>query len=491
VNRAPWALCALLLAACGHPTPAAPHVAPRPTPSAARDAEPWRTAVPAPAAPRSAPYPAPELHQLPSGLRVYLVRRSAGVVSLSVVAKAGVLPPKQSGLAALTARMLTESTQHKRSLELAEAVEALGSSLEHDTGRDYSRVSLLVLPQDLDAGLGLLAEVVREPAFAPDEFARVQKEWLDGLRAERQTPMRLASLAGLRLLLGPELGAPVSGGISDVEHLSVRDLRDYHARAFVPGNCALLVVGDVGWADVEALVQKRFGTWHGAVVPSASTAVVPPAPAATRIVLVDRPDAVQSAVFVAQPLPARLAKGHEAREVLSALLGGLFTSRLNRNLREQHGYTYGIQSRAIATARWGALAISSQIKTEDTPAALRELQTELRQAQDPALGRPIDAQETDRAKADLVSALGAHLQSVESVAADTALLFVESLPADYYAGYATLVARVTPADAQAQAREQLVPERLIGVVVGDRSTVEAGLRAGGGSVELAPPDLTE
>jgi zinc protease len=438
-------------------------------------------------------YPAPETARLSNGLSLYVVRRPAGVVSLSTIVREGssLLPPGQSGLAALTTRMLTEGTRAKSSRQLAEAAESLGTELDSSTGRDQAGVSLTVLRADLGAGLRLLGEVVRTPAFLPTEFARVGTEWQDHLVAERQNPERLASLVGLRVLLGSGLGAPVSGSVPDVERMRIADLVRFYQRAFTPEKAAVVVVGDASLSDVEPLVKESFGDWKNPPRALPAPAPVPLPLREQRVVFVDRPGAVQSVLWLAEPWPERAAAGHEVREVLATVLGGMFTSRLNLNLREEHAYTYGVGARTVATRLWGALVISTSVKAEHTAAAVEQILLELRAAQDPSRGRPFTVEEAERAKATLVSSLSESLEAVNRVAGDTATLFSEKLPDDYYARYGAIIRAITRDALAAEARERLHPERLLLVVVGDRSQVDVPLRKLFARVEEAKGSLLE
>jgi zinc protease len=399
------------------------------------------------------------------------------------------MPTGKSGLSALMTRMLSEGTRQKSSLQVAEAAEALGSDLGCGTGRDQAEVNLTVLPGDLEQGLTLLAEVVRFPAFAAAEFQRVRAEWIDRLVAERQNPEQLAILAGLRRLLGPRLGAPVNGALPEVEALQRHELAAMHARVFEPSRLALIVVGNVGFDQVAPLVRRLFGEWKPRVEAEPASSTPIPAPTEQRIVILDRPGAVQSVLLVAKPWPVRSAAGHEVREVLATILGGMFTSRLNRNLREQHAYTYGAGARAIATRFWGALLVSTSVKTEHTAPALEQTLLELSRAHDPGQGHPLTEQEVERAKAALVSSLGASLESVERIAEDMVLLFSQDLPLDYYANYAGALSAITRRAVEKEAEERLSPEQLLVVVVGDMSRIESPLRGLFGRVELAEPEL--
>lgn len=454
----------------------------------------FRERVPEPGAPTRVDYPVPQTAALENGMAVWVVRRPAAVASVSVIVRHGQssVPEGKSGLAAVTARMLTESTEQRSSAELAEAVESLGTTLQHDAGRDYSRVGLTVLASDVARALELLAEVVRQPRFAPAELERVRAEWIDGLLAERQSPQRLAALVALRGLLGPVHGAPVGGGVSDVRKLGVDDVRSFHRRAWAPEAAALVVVGDVDLASVRAAAERAFGGWSsdagGALPEPAASPAAPPRP---RVLLVDRPGSVQSAIFAAHRLPPRAAPGFEARLLLSSVIGGLFTSRLNQNLREKNAYTYGARSQAIATRHWGAFVVSTSVERSVTAPALRELIGELSAAADPAAGRPITTDELGRARADLSSSLGAHLEDVGRVAGDMTAAFHLGLGPDYHARFPALVSAVPHAEVQREAHERLRPHELVIVIVGDAESVEPGVSELGPTVERAPETLLD
>jgi len=493
MSRAIWA--ALLLLSC---TPARPGVNQQAVarPSAApmiqaASPEPWRKDKPKPGKSGELIYPAPETATLANGLTLWVVRRPAEVTSLSLVVRHGAtsVPKGKSGLAALTARMLTEGTKKRTSLELAEATESLGSTLGHDAGREYMSVGLSPLASDLPRALEILAEVVQTPAFAQKEFDRVRAEWLDGLVAERQNPDRLASLAGLRLVLGEPEGAPVGGSVPDVEKLTVKDLVGFHKTYFSPKAAAIVVVGNVGLAEMKPAVEKTFGRWLGVDPPAPPKFAPTTPPAKTRVVLIDRPGSVQSAIFAAQPFPARNEPGYEARELMNNALGGLFTSRINHNLREQHAYTYGARSDALASRRWGLFMVSTSVETPVTADAMTELVHELKRAKDPKLGAPFTDDELARSRADLVNSLGAHLEHVDRIAGDYESGFVLGLPPRYFTEFAAAISSVGKSNVATEAL-RLEPERLVVVVVGERSTIEPSLRKKGFLVESASADLT-
>ena len=490
------ALAALLACACAAPPSAqiaqsAPKGSTAATPKVA-DPDAFRVTQPKPGTHPAVQFPTPTVKTLKNGVTLFVVPKHSAVTTLSIVTRhgGGSVPLGKSGLAALTARMLTEGTQIHSSLALAEASESLGSTLEADAGRDESHVALATLTADIPRGLQLLAEVVFKPAFHASDFARVKDEWLDGLRAERQEPARLASLVALRSLLGPTTGAPVSGSIPDVEKLSVADLVAFHRQAYSPSNLAVIAVGDVTLAQLEPEVERLFGHATGPAFPVPTISVKPEQPSNLRILLVDRKDSVQSAIFAVQPFPKRSEPGFEAREIMGTLLGGLFTSRLNLNLREKHAFTYGAHGQALATRQWGAFYVATDVKTETTADSLFELLSELDRARDPQRGAPIQDQEAARARTDLMHSLGARLEHTSAIADAVRTTYAQQLPVDYYTKYPDLVGNVPTGEVAEQAAH-LEPQRLLVVIVGDSAQIQPSLKQHGFDVEKVDPKLLE
>lgn len=486
----------LVLVGCGSTAPAPKP--PAPPASSARVAPPapdpdaWRDARPNAGALAEIHYPDVEVARLENGFSIYVVRRPVGVASISVVARTGGarLPLGKSGLAALTSRMMTEGTTKRSALALAEAAESLGSTIEESAGRDYVRLGLLTALGDFDRGVELLSEVVQKPSFSNKELERVRKEWLDSIEAERQSPSRLASLAGLRILLGNAIGAPVNGSRKDIEGLKRTDLVAFHRETFVPDNLALLAVGDLSLSDVKAVAEKHFGAFRVKAPKPTAAPTLPAAPAAPRVVLVDRPGSVQSALFIGQLFPKRSDPGFEARELLNEIVGGLFTSRLNSNLREEHAFTYGATSLDIATRDWGAFVVMTSVRTDVTSEALTEAVSELKKARDASLGHPITDAEISVARADLKQHLGTSLVHAGEVAARVQDLFVHQLAADYYRKYPAALDSLPAAQVSAESG-RLDPDRSVIVVVGDKSQIEPKLREHFKTVEAPPAGVLD
>jgi len=451
--------------------------------AAPKDPAAWRLAIPTPGVKSTLSFPTPHLLTLENGLRLYSLPTQASTLSLSVVIRHDVqtLPNDKPGLAALTARLLTEGTTVHPDLKLAEAIEALGTDFTVDTGRDGTTISIEALPADLDAALKLLAEVAIKPAFSPKTFDRVRAQWVDNVRESLQDPRSLSSIIGFEALLGKGLGTPVHGYPDALLRYTVQDIVRCHSTVYLPGNASLNVVGDFDPTTLTKLVQKHFGEWRKRA--GAQRPILPTLPAATttttttHVLLLDRPRSPQSAIFVAHTLPARGAPGYAERELLVTAFGGLFTSRLNQNLRESKAYTYGAFGNYLATRHFGALAISTSVETKFTADAVREIVRELSDLGLPTTPRPLVSDEVDRARADIVHSLVEHLGHTNRISADLVQLFVHDLPLDQLAKL-TAEIQAVPLDALRRTATELIkPTTLTIAIVGDAASIRPALNA--------------
>lgn len=452
------------------------------------DADAWRSAIPRPTPEQPFAFPAPTTFNLSNGLRVYVLSRKTGPVSLSLLIAHGAseLAPQQSGLASLAASMMTEATKTKNHYELSVAAESLGSTLTGEANRDYVQLRLDTLPEDVGKGIALLAETVTAPAFDQKDFDRIRKQHLDDLAAERQVPTRLASLVGLRDTLGERLGAPVAGRISTVRALTLQDVRNWHQSNVNPGSTALIVIGPVEPKQALLAAERALGKLRGT---STQPAVSPTIPArnGSAVLVVDRPGSVQSALFISQAFPKRLELGYAARQALDNVLGGQFTSRINQNLREQHAYTYGAHSTTAATRHFGLFAISTSVEINVTAAAIGEVLKELKQIRSPNPIRPILPEELGRARTGIIESLGAHLEDSHRLLGDVEQLFVFGLAPDYYGNYLAEVRRLELA-AVAEETKRLAPDQISIVVVGDLGNLRSQFESNKLSYSIAAPE---
>lgn len=413
--------------ACGSETP--PPVTP--TPPAGDIDQSFRTQRPSPLPPVPIEHPEPQLAQLGNGFSLWVIERNSPTLSLRVTCRIGSRdnPESAAGLAAITQRMLTEGTTKRSALELAISAESLGTSLRESSSRDSSSLQLEVLPEHEEQAIELLAEVLRQPAFRAEDFERVRAEWLDDLTVQRQDPTQLSWLLGYRALLGPRLGLGSQGTPSHIRKLELSRVKSFYEANWSPDRCALLAVGPTTTSNVEGVAAELFGNWQPGK-PRRPEPELPLLPQGrTTVYVLDRPGSVQTAIFVAGLVPKRYEPGHEAREVLNNLFGGLFTSRLNTNLREKNAYSYGAFSSLVTTRDWGLWVISTSVETSVTAPALQEVRNELAQLRAPG---SIRLDEIERARTDLSFRVSAHLEHTSSLLEELHELFVYEIDTDYF-----------------------------------------------------------
>jgi predicted Zn-dependent peptidase len=438
---------------------------------------PDRTQIPSPG-------PAPELRlpeiqkrALSNGLPVWVVEQhEVPVVQVSLVVTAGgnADPAGKTGLASMTAAMLDEGAGRRSALEIADAIDYLGASLATTGSFDASAVRLWVPVARLADALPVMADVATRPAFPAGELERLRKERLTAMLQARDDPAQVASLAFPRLVFGPHrYGTSLQGNPASVEGFTTDDLRGFYAAHYRPDRSTLLVVGDVKPDQALRLLESAFGAWK----PDGAAAPLPPladaAPAKTRqVYLIDKPGAPQSQIVIGGVGVARSTPDYFPLQVLNTLLGGSFTSRLNQNLREEHGYTYGAGSAFDMRVAAGPFLARAGVQTEVTAAALTEFFTELN-----GVLEPIPSDELSRAKNYVALGFPGEFETTGDIAARLEELVVYRLPEAYFSSYVERIQAVTAADVRRVAQHYVTPGRFTVVVVGDRKTIEAPVRA--------------
>ncbi|KAA0254194.1 insulinase family protein [Acidobacteria bacterium ACD] len=435
-----------------------------------------RSKPPAAGEPRPFRMPATTKLVLGNGLPVTVAEmREVPVVSAVLVVKSGaaVDPPSRHGLAWLVAELLDEGAAGRDALALDDAISVLGARLTTRATWDGSSVSLSVPASRFPEALALMADVAVRPDFPEKELTRVRKETFAALLAARSDPDEIARRALLLGVFGKShrYGAPLGGDARTLSAIGVADVRSFHSARYRPGNAALVVAGDVTAASLAPLLERTFGSWEAGA--TASAAVPAPKGLATRrVLLVDKPGAEQSALRAGLVGPPRATPDLPVLEVVNTLLGGSFTSRLNDNLRERHGWTYGAYSYFDTRKVGGLFAVATDVETAVTADAVSEIVKELQRIRTPA-----PPAEVDRARRYYALGLPKEVETTGQVAARLADSALNGLPDGYWED---LVARALAADGkalQAAARARIDPGVLSVVVVGDRAKVEAPLRA--------------
>jgi zinc protease len=429
---------------------------------------------------------------LANGLEVCLVRKTGlPLVAATLAIRSGWSsdPADRPGTAALTAELLDEGTSRHDALGLENAARRLGAELSTRSTFDASQITLNLLGRHLDEGLALMAEVAREPRFPAAEFERQRKLYLGRIQQESMQPTAVAMKILQEKVFGPghAYAQPFSGTgtVAGLEALSSADLAAFHAAHYVPGNAVLCLVGDLTLDQARTAAERFFGSWPAG---TAAPPVVPDAnpDRSARIFLVDRPGAQQSTISAAYPGlrvgdPDRLAL-----EVLNTALGGQFASRLNLNLREDKGYTYGVRTQVAAFANGGFFGTSTQVQTPHTAASIVEILEEFAQLRGP---RPLAGEELQNCASQMVLSFPQDFETYGGVAGRIAQLVVTGQPRDDWQTYAARVRGVTAEDLPRVAQRLIRPDDLVFVIVGDRARIEDDLRALGlGPVRIVTPE---
>jgi zinc protease len=437
--------------------------------------EPWRKDMPKPGPVKAAQLPTPEEFTLPNGLKVVVSeRRELPVVSANLVfaSGSGANPADLPGLANFTAAMLDEGTRTRTALQVADEAARLGATLLTSSTMDQSQVAVTSLAAQFPRALELVADVVLNPTFPPEEIERQRASRLATLVAQKSNPAQIAARVMAAALYGPahpygytELGTEASN-----KSLSRDAMVDFWKQHLVPGNAALVVVGAVSRRELEALAAKAFGGWAGK--PSARDNFPAPRGTGAKLIIVDLPGAAQTQVRVASVGVARATPDYEALEVVNTLLGGLFTSRINLNLREDKGYTYGAFSSFAFRREPGPFFVGAGVRTDATAPAITEIYNEVRKMKDAQLA----LDELSLGKDSLVRSMPGRFETTSQAAASFSTLFVYDLGLDYYSKYIERIGSIDAATAHAAARKHLQPERMLVVAVGDRQKIEADLK---------------
>ncbi|MSR36242.1 MAG: insulinase family protein [Gemmatimonadetes bacterium] len=440
-------------------------------------AHPDRARPPAPGAVRPFDFPPVHARTLEGGVGLRVARLPRlPVVSLSLVIPAGEagLADDRAGHAVLTADALEGGTRRRSGTELAEALEGIGASLHASAGWDATTVSLGCLADRLDEALPLLAEVVLRPAFPEDEVARIREQQLARLRQREMDPGSLASDRTAELMYAPGLpyARPLSGTMDTVGRFDNVEAAALAAEHYRPRGSALVVAGDVEPDEVAALATSVLAGWDGQALCRRDFAAAPRFAEAT-VHVIDRPGAVQSEIRVGHPGVAMKDPDYYALGVANSILGGAFTSRLNLNLRERHGFTYGVRSHFAFRRSAGPFVVSTAVGTDVTADAVREILHETRLM----AGDGPTEEEVEAARDYIAGIFPLRLETTGQVASRIAELVVYDLPDDHHARYRERIRAVTRADAAEAMRRHVHPGRATVVVVGAADAVAGPLEA--------------
>lgn len=379
----------------------------------------------------------------------------------------------EAGLAVLSGKALHGGTVRRSAVELACALEDMGTHLATSTGWDSTVVSLTCAADRFPRALRLLSEVVLMPGYPDEEVERTREQQLGGIRQRRMYPAQLATAAAAHFFFaeGTTYARPMAGTEGTVADLERAHVADFAASRYRPQGAALVVAGDVAQAEITDLATECLGGWRGRAAPVEATAG--PRFGERRIVIVHRPGAVQSELRIGHASVPRTTSDFFPLVVLNSVLGGAFTSRLNLNLREDKGFTYGVSSRFLLRRAGGMFRIATAVATEVTAAAVREVLAETKAL---VAGGPTPA-EVRGARDYLAGIFPLRMETTAQVASGIAQVFVHGLSADYHARYRERMRAVTVDDVTRAARRRLHPDALTVVVAGDADRVAPELES--------------
>jgi zinc protease len=401
----------------------------------------------------------------------------------------GRLDNTQPGLASFVATMIREGAGARDANALQSELAYLGATLTASADWDNTTLALRVAKRNLDAALDLMADVVLRPTFTAADVRRQRDLRLASLLQQKDQPRTLATLTFNRALFpaGHPYRQSLGGDSTSTAALDSATVRAFHDGAYRPLRATFTVVGDIGDAEARMQLERRFGVWtvRGAERRPAPVLVVTTRATERRIILVDKPGAAQSVLMIGAPGLERTSADYAAIQVMNTILGGSFSSRLNTNLRETKGYTYGANSGFQWRPLPGAFVASSDVRTDVTDSSLVEVFRELRTLR----VTPVSEEELARAKAYIALGIPGDLESTAQIANQITALALFNLPLTWLQEYVTTVNAVTPADVQRVARRYLPDEAATVVIVGDLAKVRAGIEALAlGSISLVTVD---
>jgi zinc protease len=427
--------------------------------------------------------------KLSNGLEVVIAeRRDLPILTLNLVLKGGqnLEDYGQQGLAELMTDLMTEGTKSRDTMELAGDLSKIGASLRAGSTRESSSLSLTTLTKYTDKALELFTDVLLNPSFPEQDLERLRKQKLASLLRRSDSPTAIAGIVFPKVLYGEKHPYGRIDTVETVKGLTRDDVVKLYDRLFHPNNGALIVAGDTTPDEIVAKLETALKDWKPGEVLT-DTAVVVPELKATPLYLVDKPGSAQSVLAVGQVGVPRSTPDYFPIVVMNTVLGGQFSSRINLNLREEKGYTYGARSEFVFRRGAGPFAAQTSVQTAVTKEALSELVRELTEI---TKDRPPTEAELANAKDRLIKGFPSRFETTFGLANQLEDLVLFDLPNDYFTTYQQKIEAVKAADVARVAAERITPEKLTILVVGDRAKIEPGLKslAFGKQIQLLDPE---
>lgn len=420
--------------------------------------------------------PAIEKTTLSNGLNLWVVQQhELPIVSMNLVVNAGGAneTAEKSGVASMTAAMITQGTKGRSAVEISNSLQAIGAQVNGGASWDNTGVSMQTITKNLDAALDIYADVITNSTFPDQEFAQLKRRTLANFLQRKASATAVAGVVYDKVLYGDQpYGRQLTGDEKTVKAMDRRDLENFYKANYVPNNAALLVVGDVQSADIKARLERAFANWKPGTVTPVNLGSQRMAGKAA-IYLVDKPGAAQSSVSIGEVGIERGNPDYFAVQVMNSILGGGGSGRLFMNLREDKGYTYGAYSRFTPRRAAGPFSASAEIQTMSTKEAIQEFIKELNGIRG---ARPVTPAELEDNKQAFIRRFPSGFETVGGISGQLANLVVYGLPDSYFNDYISKINAVTVDDVNRVANKYLDPSKMAIVIVGDRKTVEPTLK---------------
>jgi zinc protease len=449
-----------------------------------------RSIAPQPGPPRPYHFPAVTRAELPNGLRILVAENhSAPLVAMRALVRSGADHDiaELAGLASLTSDTLDEGAGERDAIRLAEDVGLLGAALATGADWDASYVSLDVLARNVAGAAELFRDSTCRATLPADGLERVRAERLTDLVQQRDEPSVIAGKRFSNLLYGSgSYGNSITGTMESVARIQRDDVLRFYREHYIPNNTSIVIGGDIEAATAVALISRMFESWErGAEPPRPS--VTPRAIEGNHLYLVDRPQAVQSEIRIGHIGVPRSTEDYFGLSVMNALLGGVFNSRINLNLRERHGYTYGARSTFVFRRQAGPFVVSAPVRNEVTREAITEVLGELRRIRT----GDVDERELEDTKNYMMGVFPATVQTSSDVASRLVDMELYGLPQDYFDRYRENIGAITREDVERVAKKYIDPDRALIVVVGSASQIREPLGTLGYPIREIDPEGKE
>ena len=422
-------------------------------------------------------FPQIEQFQLQNGINVVLVEKhTLPIISSRIILDAGALrePADKSGLAGVTAFLLSEGTRDLSGTEIAKRMDALGAQFSTAGGFSAAFVDLTALKSVYGEALAIAAKTITEPSFPENEFNRAKSEAIAAYRQSHARADGLALDAFFKMAFDTmaPFSRPAGGTAATLATLTREDVLNWAKTMYAPSRTTVLMVGDINEKDARNILERTFGGWKVALPPLPPVANPISSVQGTRLIIVDRPASVQSAVIIGRAGFLATDADYIAMLALNQVLGGAASSRLFLNLRQQHGYTYGALSSLEIRRGGGTFRMFASVRTNATDSAVTEALKEYRRI----ASEPVPEPELRRSVNGLIASFPNSVQTVQGLQSRLQNLILWGLPPDFYKTDRERLAAVTPSDVLKSAA-RLTPNDVIVVVAGDAAKIEAPLRA--------------